>query len=189
MRKSNEIQVWDPLVRMFHWILVAAFAAAYLTEDELMSVHTFAGYLIIGLLAFRLIWGFIGTPHARFSDFVYSPARVIDYLKAMVRGRPQHYLGHNPAGGVMILMLLASLIVTVATGLFALGAEGVTPVMALGAGTEELWEELHEFFANFTLFLVAIHVAGVIIGGWLHRENLVRAMITGRKPADGGETS
>lgn len=178
MRDNNEVQVWDPLVRVFHWTLVAAFAAAYVTEDELMSVHTFAGYLIIGLLAFRLIWGFIGTRHARFSDFVYSPARVLGYLKDMVRGRPQHYLGHNPAGGVMILMLLASLIATVATGL-----------LMLGDGGGELWEEVHEFFANFTLFLVVFHVAGVVIGGMLHRENLVRAMITGRKQAGDGEAS
>ena len=187
MRESNEIQVWDPLVRVFHWALVAAFAAAYLTEDDLMTVHTYAGYLIIGLLAFRLIWGFIGARHARFSDFVYSPARVLGYLTDMVRGRQRHYLGHNPAGGAMILMLLASLIATVATGLPLLGAED--GAMVAGAEAEELWEEAHEFFANFTLFLVVIHVTGVLVGGWLHRENLVRAMITGRKQADGGEPS
>lgn len=178
MRNNNEVQVWDPLVRVFHWTLVAAFAAAYLSEDELMSVHNFAGYLILGLLAFRLIWAFIGTRHARFSDFVYSPGQVIGYLRDMVRGRPEHYLGHNPAGGVMILMLLASLIATVATGL-----------LLVGDGGGEAWEDAHEFFANFTLFLVVLHVAGVVIGGMLHRENLVRGMITGRKQAGDGKVS
>ena len=120
----------------------------------------------------------MGVPRSGKKNLAQKPARVLGYLKDMVRGRPQHYLGHNPAGGVMILMLLASLIGTVATGL-----------LMLGDGGGELWEEVHEFFANFTLFLVVFHVAGVVIGGMLHRENLVRAMITGRKQAGDGEAS
>jgi len=185
MTEKNEIRVWDSLVRIFHWSLVAAFVVAYFTEDEMMTLHVYAGYLIAGLLVFRLIWGFIGTPHARFADFVYSPGEVLSYLKSMVAGRPAHYLGHNPAGGAMIILLLVSLIATVITGLLVLGGEAGTGAFAAtamaGGEAGEVWEEIHEFFANFTLFLVVLHVAGVILGSRLHGENLVRAMITGRK--------
>jgi len=187
MKDSQDIKVWDPMVRIFHWGLVAMFIIAYATEDELMTVHAYAGYTIIGLLAFRLVWGFIGTPHARFSDFVRPPREAIAYVKDMAALRARRYLGHNPAGGLMILALLLSLLLTTLTGLAAYGVEGSGPLAAglSGAGefAEEAFEEIHEFFANFTLLLVGIHVAGVILGGILHGENLVRAMFTGRKPA------
>jgi cytochrome b len=193
MRDANEIQVWDLLVRIFHWSLAAAFVVAYVTEDEMMTLHVYAGYLIAGLLVFRVIWGFIGPRHARFSDFVYTPAEVLGYLKDMVIGHPARYLGHNPAGGVMIVLLLVSLVVTVITGLLALGGEAGTGVLAstlaVGGGDGgEAWEEVHEFFGNFTLFLVVLHVAGVILGGRLHREDLVRAMVTGKKKVNPADT-
>lgn len=207
LRVANEVRVWDPLVRIFHWSLVAAFAIAWVSGDEESRLHELAGYAVIGLVLVRIVWGFIGTRYARFSDFVYRPAAVLGYAREMLSRKPRHYLGHNPLGGVMVLALLVSLLAAGITGLALQGAEqGTGPFATLPAGTtatmpaviakamaddddeeenegnEELWEELHELFANLTLLLVGLHIAGVIIGSLAHRESLVRAMFTGRKP-------
>ncbi len=207
---SKQIKVWDPLVRLFHWTLVISFLVAYLSGEELQQVHIYSGYLITGLLVLRIIWGFIGSRHARFYDFLYSPREITSYLKSLISGKPKHYLGHNPAGGVMVILLLISLGSTVATGLIMdSGANTLSGAPAMqnapsdrtwlarededdddeafeteGREDNEAMEEIHEFFANFTLFLVFFHVAGVIVSSRLHRENLVRAMITGKKTAD-----
>jgi cytochrome b len=185
MRTTQEISVWDPLVRLFHWALVAAFAIAWLTEDESMALHSYAGYTIAGLLLFRLLWGFLGPRYARFSDFVCSPSAVIGYLKALSVFQAQRYIGHNPAGGAMILALLLSLTASCFTGLLAYGAVGSGPLAGWfaaqsGYGSEWL-EELHEFFANFTLLLVVVHLGGVIFESLLHKENLIKSMLTGFK--------
>lgn len=172
MKEHTEIKVWDPLLRLFHWSLVLSFAVAYATEDDLMEAHLFAGYLILGLLGFRLLWGVVGPRYARFTDFVRPPKEAVAYLKQMTTFHAKRHLGHNPAGGAMVIALLASLFVTALTGL---GADGT-----LGFGTE-LMEEIHEFFASFTLLLVAVHVAGVLFSSLIQGENLVRAMINGRK--------
>jgi cytochrome b len=201
----DSVKVWDPLVRLFHWSLVAAFAIAWLTGDEESRLHELAGYAVIGLVLVRIVWGFVGTRYARFSNFVYRPSTVLGYAREMLIAKPKHYLGHNPLGGMMILALLVSLLAAGVTGLALQGAEqGTGPCASLSAGTtvtmpsmiakavadddddedegnEEIWEELHEFFANLTLLLVALHITGVIIGSLVHRENLVRAMFTGRK--------
>lgn len=204
---DNQVRVWDPLVRLFHWTLVAAFVIAYLTGEEESQVHIYAGYYILGLLVFRVVWGFIGTHYARFSDFIYSPRRTVQYLKGLFAGKPEYFTGHNPAGGWMIVMLLVSLALTTYTGLKVYGLEGHGPLAAGGievtlvapahadddehgeherhgvgeAKGEEFWEEIHEFFSNLTVLLVVIHVAGVVVASRVHGENLVRAMITGRK--------
>ncbi len=185
---SQQLKVWDPLVRVFHWTLVTAFIVAYATEEDLMTLHAYAGYAVIGLLLVRLVWGFIGTRHARFSDFVRPPREAWAYLKDMAALRARRYLGHNPAGGLMIVALMVSLLLTCLTGLGAYGVEGGGPLAGLLAGggefAEDLCEEAHEFFANFTLLLIVLHVAGVILGSIAHGENLVRAMFTGTKQAD-----
>jgi cytochrome b len=182
---QEEIKVWDPLVRLFHWGLVGAFAVVWLTEDESMAVHAYAGYGIAILLLFRLLWGVLGTRYARFSDFVKSPAIVIDYLQNLVLLRAARTIGHNPAGGAMIVALIITLLVTTLTGLLAYGATGAGPLAELlfaeSPYGSEFLEETHEFFANFTLFLVVVHLLGVGFGSYLHGENLVRAMITGNK--------
>jgi len=205
---SNEIKVWDPLVRIFHWSLVVAFTVAYITEDELLDIHVWAGYVVAGLLLFRVIWGFIGTKHARFSGFVFSPTTVIAYLKDMIVLRAKRYIGHNPAGGAMVIALLISLTATTLSGMqvyavekgagpFA-GVEGISLISTAQADDDddeheseageggEFWEEIHEFFANLTLLLVALHTAGVLISSLAHGENLPRSMVTGRKRADEG---
>jgi len=184
---TNEIKVWDPLVRIFHWSLVTAFTIAYASEDDYMLVHSYAGYTIIGLLLIRLIWGFIGTTHARFSGFIRPPREALSYLKDSATFKAKHYLGHNPAGGLMIIALLVSLLLTTLTGMSAYGIEGGGPLASALSGVggfgKEAFEEMHEFLANFTLFLVVAHVAGVILSSISHGENLIRAMFTGTKQA------
>lgn len=198
---TPEVTVWDLLVRLFHWTLVVAFCAAYFTQGELFEglqdrmdgkwlqiVHVWAGYTIAGLLLFRLIWGFVGPRHARFGDFVHRPRVVLAYAKNVLMLRAPRYLGHNPAGGAMIVVLLLSLTVTVAAGLALYGADkGLGPLAGLLADASDssihTLQETHELFANFTLLLVAGHLVGVVWESLLHRENLARAMITGRKRA------
>lgn len=172
---DSTVRVWDPVVRLFHWSLVAAFVVAWFTGDELKELHEAAGYTIAGLLVVRLIWGFVGTSHARFADFVYRPSTVVAYLVDTARLRAKRYLGHNPAGGMMVLALLLMLAVTAATGIMT------TTDAFWGVG----WvEEAHEFAANLTVVLVGLHLAGVLVASAEHRENLVRAMITGRKRSE-----
>ncbi len=188
MKNTTSIKVWDPAVRIFHWTLVVAFTVAYISGEDFITLHSWAGYLILGLLMARLIWGFIGTQHARFSDFVRGPKTIKQFLKDTLRFKAQRYLGHNPAGGAMVILLMVSLLITIFTGLLVLGAEdNAGPLAAWFSGNESIWgeitEEAHEFFANFTVLLVLLHIAGVIVESLLHRENLVTAMITGFKPS------
>lgn len=188
MNPATEVKVWDPLVRLFHWTLVGAFTTAYLTEDELMDVHIIAGYVVLGLLAVRLVWGVVGPRHARFSDFVYSPRTVLTYFKDVLQRNALRHIGHNPAGGAMIIALLLCLVVSSVSGLALYGADQWQgPLASLLKNTSEFWidalEEIHEFFANLTLLLVVFHVGGVIWESLLHKENLVLAMINGRKRA------
>lgn len=189
MTTQTRVKVWDPLVRLFHWGLVLAFFTAYLTEDDYLSVHIYAGYTVLGLVLFRIVWGIIGTRYARFSSFVSSPRLVWQYLKDTLILRAMRYLGHNPVGGAMIILLLISLSLTTVTGIAAYGAiESAGPLGSALGNAGEFWEdafkETHEFLANFTVLLVAIHVVGVIVISFLHRENLVKAMLTGYKAAD-----
>ncbi|WP_432741330.1 cytochrome b/b6 domain-containing protein [Methylobacter sp. G7] len=182
MESQALIKVWDLPLRIFHWLLVAGFFIAYLTEDDLLTVHVWAGYLVSGLLVFRLIWGFIGNDYARFSNFLCSPAKSIAYLKDLIALKTQRYLGHNPAGAAMIVLLLVSLLMTVITGFAVYGADQAAgPLAAIGSANEKMWEEVHEFFANFTLILVVVHVIGVAVESYIHHENLVRAMLHGFK--------
>lgn len=188
MKTGHGITVWDRFVRMFHWLLVGGFFTAYLVEDDWLGVHVWAGYLVFSLVVLRIAWGLVGSEHARFADFVRRPREVFVYLKSTLAGRARRYLGHNPAGGVMVIALMGSLLATTALGMLLLGSEpgnalhGIVAQMGLaGEAGEEALEETHEFFANFTLALVGLHVLGVLLSSLLHRENLVRAMVTGRK--------
>jgi len=183
---NHGVRTWDLLIRLFHWTLVAAFFTAYFIEDDWMSLHVLAGYTVLGLLLFRLVWGVIGTHHARFTSFVCSPAKTLAYLKDALAFRAGRYLGHNPAGAAMIIAMLFSLSATAVTGLALYGyAEFSGPLASLMGGIPE-WlggslEDVHEFLADFTVLLVVLHLAGVILTSLQHRENLVRSMITGNK--------
>jgi cytochrome b len=183
------VKVWDPLVRVFHWTLAGAFFIAYLTEDDLLTLHTWAGYTVLGLVLFRILWGFVGTHYARFSSFVFPPGKVWSYVKDTLSLRADRYIGHNPAGGAMIVLLLASLLLTAFTGLVLYGVEESAGPLAslsssLGHSWGEMFEEVHEFLANFTLVLVLVHLTGVLVESLVHRENLVWAMWTGYKRAN-----
>lgn len=172
------VRVWDPFLRIFHWLLVVLIAAAWLTSDELKTVHKAAGFAIAGLLALRMLWGLIGPQHARFADFLRSPRAVAVYLAAMWRGDEPRFLGHNPAGGAMVLALLLTIASTALTGWLQ------TTDAFWGSS---LMEEVHEVFANLILLLVALHLGGVLLASLRHRENLVRAMIDGRKAPLGAD--
>jgi len=200
---SHEVKVWDPLVRIFHWSLVLFFTIAYLSGEDESIIHIYSGYVVLGLITFRVFWGLIGPKYARFSNFVHGPKYVIRYFKGLLTGSAKRYLGHNPLGGVMVVALLISLFMVSVSGLKLYAVEEGLGPLAAGNNIslissayadsdekheddehdqgEEFWEEIHEFFANFTVLLVILHVAGVIISGYLHKENLVKAMISGRK--------
>ncbi|MDP2822070.1 MAG: cytochrome b/b6 domain-containing protein [Sulfuritalea sp.] len=169
---TQSIRVWDLPTRLFHWSLVASFAIAFLTaeSEKLRDIHVLAGYALAGLIAFRLLWGFVGGGYSRFSEFLPTPQKLIGYLKSLIEGKPRHYVGHNPAGAVSIFLLL---------GLGALAAASGWAVYEDMGGN--FMEELHEGASDGMMAIVVIHIAGVIVGSWLHRENLVLAMITGWK--------
>ena len=185
--EQGEVRVWDPFVRIFHWLLVLLFTLAYATGEALLSLHVYAGYVVFGLILMRLLWGVVGAPHARFSDFVYRPSRVIAFVKDTLTLRARRYLGHNPAGGAMILIMLISLLLVSVTGFAVYGIEKGAGPLAMLAGSgeflEDALEEVHEFFANLMVLLVVVHIAGVIVESLIHRENLLKTMLSGRKRA------
>jgi cytochrome b len=204
MNTVQGVKVWDIAVRIFHWSLVFLFTVSYITGEDVSALHVYAGYGVLGLITFRFLWGFIGTRHARFSDFVFGPDKVMHYTKSLFSSHPEHYLGHNPLGGWMVVALLISLMAVSWSGLELYAAdEGKGPLASgfnvlvsdalangdddddeherHGGGGDELWEEIHEFLANFTLFLIFFHSAGVFIGTFIHKEKLVQAMISGYK--------
>jgi cytochrome b len=221
---NNEktVRVWDPIVRLGHWTLVIAFFTAYFTEDDFLTQHVYAGYVVGVVVCVRLLWGFVGPKYARFSDFVRSPAVTRQYLADLMTNRAKRFLGHNPAGGAMIVALLLGISGTVSSGLMLYAIEeGEGPLatwvadVSVPSGApilisraladddddddddgrdtgeeheedarEEFWEEIHEIFANLTLFLVGLHIAGVLFSSYAHRENLIKAMISGRKRSE-----
>lgn len=183
---TNTVPVWDIFVRFFHWSLVLAFIVAYATEDDVLFLHVWAGYFVAILLLSRIIWGLIGSKYARFTDFVTSPRKAVRYVFDALCLRARRYIGHNPAGGLMIITLIGSLALTVISGMAIYAvAEHAGPLAPVFTGSgetlEEFLEETHEFFANFALFLVFIHIVGVVLESLIHRENLVVAMINGKK--------
>jgi len=182
MNVENTIKVWDLPLRIFHWLLVLTFTIAYITEDDFLTQHVWAGYLITGLLIFRFIWGFIGGKHALFSNFLCSPSTAITYFNDTLACRAKRYTGHNPAGAMMIVLLLISLVIATLTGFAVYGADqNAGPLAFIGMENEGLWEEVHEFFANLTLVLVFIHIVGVVFESFVHQENLSKAMWNGYK--------
>jgi cytochrome b len=164
--------IWDLPTRVFHWTLAGSFLGAYLLaeEDGSRNLHVMFGYTVAGLLVFRLLWGFVGSTHARFRDFAYGPGAASAYLRDLVRGRARDYEGHNPAGSWAIYVLLALAAATALTGWLNYNQVG-----------GETFEEVHEVLANAWLVMIVVHVAGVIVASLAHRRNLVVAMITGRR--------
>lgn len=165
------IKVWDPLIRIVHWSLAACFFAAFLVEDG-DAPHRWLGYAALGLIAVRVVWGVIGSDHARFSDWVRGPRAVVDYLRERIAGRSHRRLGHNPAAAVIMLLLLA--------GVAAVGITGWLLTIDRFFGVEWL-QEVHEVFAWGVLGLVGIHVLAAIVESVHYRENLIASMLHGRK--------
>lgn len=206
---NDEIIVWDPLTRIFHWGLVIAFTVAYFSGEEIEALHVWSGYVVGGLIVFRLLWGVVGPKHARFTDFVTAPVKAWRYFFDLVRNRSQRHVGHSPAGGWMVLVLLAFLALIVWSGMsWQADIDGTGPVAYLRGDTavteaaganavaqatgaadrrsrrrKSVWHDIHEASVNFGLLLVFLHIGGVLIASVAHRENLVRSMITGRKRA------
>jgi cytochrome b len=178
---DDKILVWDFPTRVFHWTLVLCFAAAWLSaeSERWRLVHVTAGYTMVGLVCFRVAWGFWGTRYARFSSFVTGPGPVVDYVKSIVKKQPKHFVGHNPLGAIAVLLLL----------LLILGL-GLTGLVSYNDLSWFKAEGLHEVFANTMLLVVLAHVCGVVVSSRLHRENLLQAMVTGYKSgikADGAK--
>jgi cytochrome b len=180
---SATIKVWDPLVRVFHWSLVFFFIFAFVTEDDWLNLHVQAGYAVSVLIGFRLLWGLVGSRNARFMSFVKSPTVMLTYFKEILSFKVPHYLGHNPLGAAMVIILLLGITLVSVSGMSLIAIEGNGPLAgSLVASWDADWiEEVHEFFANFTLLMVIVHVSGVIFSSLVEGENLVKAMVTGRK--------
>jgi cytochrome b len=190
--------VWDPVVRFGHWALVAAVAVAYFSAEEEAGgpdpLHVWGGYVVGGIVVLRVLWAFLGPRHARFSDFVCGPLAGLAYLRDLLLGRARRYVGHSPAGGAMVIALLVFLAATVVTGVVAYGEQGKGPLAAVmvtdanavghdveGERGKNAIGELHGLLANITVALVAAHILGVALASFVHRENLLFAMISGRK--------
>jgi cytochrome b len=194
-KQAVEVRVWDPFVRISHWLLATAVLVDWFT-DEPRWMHVWLGYLAAVLIVLRVLWGFIGTEHARFANFVCGPGSVFSYLSGLLRFSSRRYLGHSPAGGAMIVALLVMVAITSVTGMINLAQdEGTGPLASAIAKVERparvpgqrrpplVSKQVHETIANITLVLIILHVCGVALASFAHKENLVTAMITGRKRA------
>ena len=171
---AETIRVWDPVVRLFHWTIVAACTLNLFILEEGKYWHRITGYVVATAIVIRILWGFVGTKHARFSDFLPTPRRVMEQIFDMIDGSERRYLGHNPLASVMMLLLMALLAATVLTGWMT----------TLDAFWGEKWlEKLHGTIANGIMVLAFVHAGAAIIESWRHRENLVWSMVTGRKRA------
>ena len=189
------VKVWDLPTRLFHWTLVFSFMCAYLTaEFHFGFIHTWIGYFLCLLLLVRVVLGFTGNQFARFNSFIFSPQETIAYLRAMLQNNPKHYFGHNPAGALMVFALLGLLALIFITGLMTLAVidyEG--PLLFL---TDYFSDEasyavhhLHKWLIDIALVMIPLHLLGVAAGSIQHKENLVRAMITGKKKQIASEIS
>lgn len=185
MDATKTTTVWDPALRLCHWTLAAAFTTAWLSEHD-YELHRVSGYAVLALVVFRIAWGFVGTRHARFANFVAGPRATLSYLRAIARNTAPRHLGHNPAGAAMVVALLATLLVITVSGIALDAAEnraGPLAATRLYYHTD-LIATVHEQATHACLVLIALHLAGVALACRQHRENLVRAMITGRKRSD-----
>lgn len=186
--EATQVKVWDVPVRLFHWALVAGFATTYFSAElHKMTVHVWVGYGLVALLLFRVAWGFVGNQYARFKSFIFSPAETLTYVRSLRSGHPKHYYGHNPAGALMVFALLALLLAIFVSGMVTLAVidfEGPLLFLANSVSDETAYffRHAHDFMVNVALLLIPLHLLGVVSGSIQHKENLVRAMVTGMKP-------
>jgi cytochrome b len=191
IRSDDIVKVWDLFIRLFHWTLVAGFATAYISSElHASEIHVLAGYALCALLIARIYWGFKGSPHARFRSFFFPPSETLAYVRSMLAGHPKHYLGHNPAGALMVFTLLCMMAALLLTGLATLAAidyEGPLLFIAnlVNDETAYAFRSLHDVLSAIALILVVMHIGGAVLGSIQHRENLVKAMFTGKKTIPG----
>jgi len=183
---SEQYMAWDPLIRIFHWSMVAAFATAWWAQGNDLQLHALAGTILTGLLMFRLLWGFCGENNARFTSFLPTRRQLADHLRGLLRLQSQTYPGHTPLGSLMIYVLLTALLVLVVSGMMLLALQtgvGFFSTWAVHASfsTELLILQIHDWYYELLLILVSLHLAGVVVESLIQRSNLVRAMITGKK--------
>lgn len=172
---SQGVRVWDLPVRLLHWALACAIAAAWITGERIGPLHEWIGYGAVAIVGARLLWSLKGNPYARFSQFVTPPRVALAYLRQVAAGVPARHLGHNPAGGAMVVALLACVT------LVGLSGWAMTTDLLWGYA----WPvRLHTALAWLLVILIAVHVTGVLLASWQHRENLVKAMLTGFKRSD-----
>jgi cytochrome b len=173
-----QIKVWDVFVRLFHWSLVGLFALAFLTSGDGELPHQLAGGAVAALVSARIVWGFRGPRHARFASFLRGPGEILAFLRQTLRFAAPRHLGHNPAGGLMVAALLATML--------ALAATGLPQILSAFDGVSWIGKA-HKAAAFLALGLIGLHLIGVIVASLEHREDLVRAMLTGfkRAPAPG----
>jgi cytochrome b len=180
--------IWDLPTRLFHWSLASSFAIAWLTSegDQWRSIHVFLGYLMLGLVVFRLIWGFAGSHFSRFASFWFGPKEALDYLKQVATGHAPRHVGHNPTGSVAIYILLVMAVVVGVTGVLTLGGDEQQGLAAgwFSFAQIQTLKKLHELGATLMLLVVAGHITGVVVESVMHKENLARSMVTGIKMAD-----
>ncbi len=171
---APSVLVWDAPVRVFHATTILAFAGAWVTaeSERWQLVHISLGWMLAALVMLRIVWGFAGTRHARFADFVHGPSAAWGYVRSLFGRRPQHHVGHNPAGALAIVGLLGLAL--------AVAGSGWATFHDIGG---DVVEDVHEVLAHAMLLLVGVHVAGVLVGSVVHRENLIASMIHGRKRA------
>lgn len=185
--KIAQVKVWDLPLRLFHWSLVLSFALAYvLAEFHIMDLHVLVAYFLSALVLFRLVWGFAGSRYARFKSFLFPPHETLAYVKAMRGGNPAHYYGHNPAGALMVFAMLGLLLLSFVTGLVTLAAINYDGPLLFFANrvsdeTSYFFRHAHSLVVHAALLLVPLHLLGVLSGSLQHKENLVRAMLTGMK--------
>lgn len=185
--ENQTMLVWDRFLRFFHWMLVLCFATAFISGEVHASfTHELVGYVLCVLVAARIYWGFKGGEYARFRAFMFPVDETLGYVRSMFRGNPGHYIGHNPAGALMVFALLGLLLLIFASGFLTLGAidyEGPLVFLANRVSDEASYAflHLHEFLTHAALVLVGLHLLGVLVGSIQHKENLVRAMLTGKK--------
>jgi cytochrome b len=184
--KGVETEIWDLAIRVFHWSLVILVGFnLFLIEPRggvQTVLHFVAGYAVAGLLLFRLAWGFLGSARSRFADFLRGWPAVRRYLARLLRFDPPHSVGHNPAGGWMIALLLATLAIMIVTGLFAASRRAAGPLAGVvPSALRGLAANLHVLVSNLLIAFIIVHVLGVVVDWFLTGDNLVKAMVTGRK--------
>jgi len=187
--KSENVRVWDVPVRAFHWTLVVLMAVSYFSGragGDWMKLHFWSGYAILTLVLFRILWGFLGSTTARFSDFIKGPSAVFGHLRELLGKHGPHDAGHNPVGGLMVVALLFAVLLQAATGLFSadtdMGTVNGPLAMKVTDKVVEKATAFHHFWINLILLLVALHVLAAIVYLVWKRQNLIGAMFTGHKP-------